>query len=275
MVNGSRSSRATPDDSEQQNYPHGGFMSLFGRVSVKSLFRRHFLCLGQAPARTAVRSLVRAVQKNRKVALSVIPDRDGALPRKCDRVMEPFRSDRSLMHRFRDGDQRAASALYARYVKRLRGLAQVHDVDVLAPRVDADDIVQSAFGSFFRGAREGLYHAPPSGELWQLLAAITRHKLNRARVHHTAEKRDARITSGGEVSAELAAHGGQPLAEVKLVIEEILETRVPVERTIVQLRIEGRAVAEIAGNVGRSKRTVERVLQEFRDDLCTCLEQDP
>lgn len=37
--------------------------------------------------------------------------------------------------------------------------------------------------------------------------------------------------------------------------------------TILSLRVEGYEVAEIASKVGRSKRTVERVLQEFRGRL--------
>jgi DNA-directed RNA polymerase specialized sigma24 family protein len=40
-----------------------------------------------------------------------------------------------------------------------------------------------------------------------------------------------------------------------------------VNRQIITQRIEGYEVSEIAANVNRSKRTVERVLQDFRTRL--------
>ena len=180
-------------------------------------------------------------------------------------------TDNSLLRQFQAGDDRAASALYARYVRRLRGLAQRHHADDLAPRVDSDDILQSAFRSFFRGAREGLYQAPPGGELWQLLATITRHKLRRARVHHRADKRDVRVTQSVEPPERLADDDLAAAQDLKLLFEELLSTRPAVERQIVLLRVEGHQVNEIAERTHRSRRTVERVLQEVRDELLSIL----
>jgi hypothetical protein len=54
---------------------------------------------------------------------------------------------------------------------------------------------------------------------------------------------------------------------LRLVVDEILMHHLPVNRDIVRLRIEGHQVAEIAARVNRSRRTVERVLQEFRQEL--------
>jgi RNA polymerase sigma-70 factor (ECF subfamily) len=143
----------------------------------------------------------------------------------------------------------------------------------LATRVDVDDVVQSAFGSFFRAAREGAYAAPDGGELWQLLAAITRHKLRRVRVYHQARKRDVRRTTGGESALGLS-DDAPPAAEWKWLVEDLFAALRPVERQIVELRMAGHLVAEIAARCGRSKRTIERVLQEVRDELCRRLE-DP
>ena len=52
-----------------------------------------------------------------------------------------------------------------------------------------------------------------------------------------------------------------------MVVEELLETIPDVYRRMIELRIEGHEVAEIATSVQRSKRSVERVLQEFREKL--------
>jgi RNA polymerase sigma-70 factor (ECF subfamily) len=53
-------------------------------------------------------------------------------------------------------------------------------------------------------------------------------------------------------------------AFLRLVLEEQLEALPESNRAIVQLRIEGHELAEIAEQTGRSLRTVERVLQDFR-----------
>ncbi|MEX0586168.1 MAG: ECF-type sigma factor [Pirellulales bacterium] len=171
------------------------------------------------------------------------------------------------MRRARCGDQGAATQIHARYEKRLRGLARRRLNDELAPRVDAEDVVQSAMRSFFRAAIDGAYAAPKSGELWQLLAAITRHKVRRARVYHLAGKRDARRTAGGDAVRQLVDSDPRPAAELRMLVEEILADYSAAERRIVELRMAGHLVAEIAARSARSKRTVERALQEFRDEL--------
>jgi DNA-directed RNA polymerase specialized sigma24 family protein len=57
------------------------------------------------------------------------------------------------------------------------------------------------------------------------------------------------------------------LATLRIVIDELLSDQLEVKQTIIRQRIEGYDILEIAQNVNRSKRTVERVLQEFRARL--------
>jgi RNA polymerase sigma-70 factor (ECF subfamily) len=177
-------------------------------------------------------------------------------------------SDRSLIRRLREGDNRAAAELHDRYSRRMRGLARRRLDPALSARVDVEDIVQSALASFFRAASKGLYQAPASGELWQLLSAITRHKLNHARSRHLAAKRDARRTVAATDAIRASTNLAEQLAsELKLSIDELVQEYSAVERQIVQLRIEGHEVEQIADRVARSRRTVERVLHGFRNDL--------
>jgi RNA polymerase sigma factor (sigma-70 family) len=181
--------------------------------------------------------------------------------------MESTSTDASLVRRARGGDQAAATRIHARYGRRLRGLARRRLNGELAPRVDPEDVVQSAMKSFFRAAVDGVYTVPQSGELWQLLAAITRNKVRRATVRHTAEKRDARRTSGGDAVRQLLDADPRPAAELRLLVEEMLAEHSDGECRMVRMRMEGYTVAQIAEACARSKRTVERVLQEFRDEL--------
>jgi DNA-directed RNA polymerase specialized sigma24 family protein len=56
-------------------------------------------------------------------------------------------------------------------------------------------------------------------------------------------------------------------AILHLCVEDALGQLPALHRSMAELRIEGHEVAEIARQVGRSKRTVERTLQDVRTRL--------
>jgi RNA polymerase sigma-70 factor (ECF subfamily) len=186
-------------------------------------------------------------------------------------------SDHSLLGRFRRGNQDAATAIYVRYANRLRALAKAQCSPDLARREEVDDLVQSVFGSFFRGVQHGHYDAPAGEDLWKLFLVIALHKIRDKGDFHRAAKRDVRRTAGGQ-SFDLALHT-QPHPDqadcvfLQMVVDEALERLPPLQREMVQLRIEGYEVAEIADKTGRSKRTVERLLQKSREKLGDLLQR--
>jgi RNA polymerase sigma-70 factor (ECF subfamily) len=185
-------------------------------------------------------------------------------------------SDHSLLGRLRRGSQDAAAALYRRYSHRLRALAKAQFSAELARRVEVDDIVQSVFGSFFRGASQGYYDVPAGEELWKLFLVIALNKIRAKGAYHRAAKRDAGRTVGGNALAPDAVSDDDTAAEsfLQLVIDEALERLPEPHRQMVRLRIEGYEVAEIARATARSKRSVERVLQDFRRHLAEVLYKD-
>jgi RNA polymerase sigma-70 factor (ECF subfamily) len=197
----------------------------------------------------------------------VIPD-GGAPP-------ETSPSDRSLLRRWRNHEQDAATQLYLRYAHRLRALVQTHRSADLARRVEVEDLVQSIFASFFRGVNQGYYDVPPGEELWKLILVIALNKLRAQGNFHRAAKRDIRLTAGGDALADAAERDSDAdagaLTVLRLVIDEVLEQLLPFQREMVVLRIEGHEVADIAAQTRRSKRTVERVLQDFRRRLADVL----
>jgi RNA polymerase sigma-70 factor (ECF subfamily) len=180
-------------------------------------------------------------------------------------------SDHSLLRRFRRGQDDGPTLLYLRYAERLRSLAAAQSAPDLAARVDPEDIVQSVFRTFFRRAAEGQYDVPEGEEIWKLLLVIALNKIRTVGAFHHAARRDVRQTAGGEAYDRVVdSKSGQDegaLAILRLVIDEVLDALPPSHRPIVERRIEGHDVAEIAQQVQRSKRTVERVLQEFRQRL--------
>lgn len=177
-------------------------------------------------------------------------------------------SDKSLLQLFRTGSEDAAAELYGRYAERLdflasRGLG--HDMRSL---VGSDDVVQSIFRTFFRRAAEGEYEVPDGSELWSLLVTITLNKIRALGVHYRRQKRSVSRTLHLEAEIGEVA-GGDDLAchVLQMVIDELVGTLPESHRRIIQLQIEGWDVGGIAAETQRSRRTVERVLQQFRIQL--------
>ncbi len=187
-------------------------------------------------------------------------------------------SDHSLLRRFRGGCQDAATQLYERYAHRLYALVKSKCPRELAACVEADDLLQSVFAIFFQKASKGCYDVPAGEDLWKLLLVITLNKIRGKAAFHAAAKRNAGLTSGGREFEWAVAHKEQDnLAEVflRLVIAETIEPLPPTYRSMVELRIEGHEVAEIAKRTGRSQRTIERFLQKFRTRLAGILNDAP
>ena len=209
---------------------------------------------------------------------------------KCDLVSPRTRSKRSLMSdpivpvptdhslwaRVRDGSQEAAGLLVHRYSQRLLALTRAKTGPELQARVDVEDIVQSVFGSFFRGAKRGIYTAPDGEELWGLFLVIALNKIRAKGTHHRAAKRDVRRTVNEGIAEPDEGSGFDPPSDdasayllLRLVVDEVLAAIPDTHRDVVRLRIDGYEIAEIAEKSGRSKRTVERILQEFRSKMAT------
>src|SRR4051794_12591827 len=98
-----------------------------------------------------------------------------------------------LLERFQVGDETAAEELFARYFERLSALARSRLSARLARRTDPEDIVLSVYRSFFVEAREGRYILSRGGDLWRLLASITRHKLLKKVRHESAARRSFQV----------------------------------------------------------------------------------
>ena len=183
------------------------------------------------------------------------------------------KSDHTLLQLIRAGRDDAATAFYLRYARRLRALARAKVSDDLSRRVESDDIVQSVFRTFFRKASRGLYDVPKNEEIWKLLLVLALNKIRAQANYHHAAKRDSRQTVDDQ-SLESSGADDDALAvsDLRMVMDEVLGALPAGHRPIVEARLMGNEVEEIAVAVGRSKRTVERALQEFREKLRQALE---
>jgi RNA polymerase sigma-70 factor (ECF subfamily) len=181
-------------------------------------------------------------------------------------AVAPPPTDASLLRRVGDGDEAAAETLYLRYAHRLRALAAPR-CSGFANRFDADDVVQSVFRAFFQGAKRRAYTVPPGGELWGLLMVLGLNKVRALVEHHRAEKRAVGRTTGDLDRHPVLARDEAAADFLRLVVDEQLTGLPAAHREMVRLRLLGCQVDEISLRTGRSRRTVERVLEEFRSQM--------
>ena len=81
---------------------------------------------------------------------------------------------------------------YQRYAQRLCHQVERRIGRHLSGRLEAVDVLQSAFRTFFRRAANGEFQIDHTGDLWNLLVTITLNKIRGQAEHHCALKRDPR-----------------------------------------------------------------------------------
>jgi RNA polymerase sigma-70 factor, ECF subfamily len=186
-----------------------------------------------------------------------------------------------LVARYKDGDQQAAGELFERYISRLIGLARSRLSPKLARRIDPEDVVQSAYRSFFSRAKDGHVELKESGDLWRLLAAITINKLRHQVDRHTAGKRAVEGEdsicvgqSGMRVAPESLAREPSPeeVASFSEELASLMSGLDEVQGQMLELRLEGHTFEEIAEQTKRSERTVRRLFDRLRTHLQARLE---
>ncbi len=176
---------------------------------------------------------------------------------------------RDLLDRSTSGDQEASRALVEHFAVRLTALAAAHLEGRLRGRLDAEDVVQSVFRTFFRRAAVGDFRIDGDAELWKLLARVTVMKARAHARHHTAQRRSVRAelpSSEEDWLHRSMAREPDPGDAAALVdqIDQALAGLPTVYAEILSLRLEGHAPTAIAARVGLSRATVYRALSVLR-----------
>jgi eukaryotic-like serine/threonine-protein kinase len=175
-----------------------------------------------------------------------------------------------LLNRLMRGDPDAAAAVFERYVERLTRLARSRLAAKLAARVDPEDIVLSAYRSFFVAAGQGRFEVHRGGDLWQLLVEVTLHKLYRSAEHHLAQRRsverERRVADSSHTSMPFTDKEPTPdeAAAAADELEAVLQRLTERGRQVLELRLQGYEHEEIAERLNCNERTVRRQLSEAR-----------
>ncbi len=174
----------------------------------------------------------------------------------------------------RQGDPQAAQAIWDRYFQRLTALARARLHSVHLRAADEEDVVLSAFDSFFRRARSGQFpRLEDRDDLWQLLFVLTvRKAINLAR----HERRGSRGSGQVGVLSDLkgldieAVIGDVPTPELAAQVADECRRLLgvlgdPTLRQVAVWKMEGYTNAEIAGRLGCVENTVGRKLRSIRE----------
>ena len=181
-----------------------------------------------------------------------------------------------LFRKLQSGDASAFTGLHDRFLPRLLGVARKALASQPQRVADAEDVVQSAFLSFFRGLEKGtLVGERDRTRLWNLLAAITKHKaLKQIRREGAGKRGGGNVVGESSLAALLGDDGnGRGLealfSEIQapdfdLICEEMLSALDDETRSIVVLKLLGHTNQDIASRFECTDRTVRRKLHLIR-----------
>lgn len=184
------------------------------------------------------------------------------------------RSNCELLADWQNGNDAAASLLVRRFMARLTALARARLAKKLARRIDPEDVVMSAWRSFFVAANRQQIHVPDDDNLWPLLVTVTLRKLARQSAHHSAAKRtvDSERQQLDEATwPEIASRDPTPAEAAQVVddLEQLMSQLPERDRVILESRLQGEDMASIAASTGCTERTVRRSLQRVRESYLT------
>ena len=185
-------------------------------------------------------------------------------------------SFRDIPERLAACDSLAEREVYARFAYRLIALARSRLDKKVHVRVDAEDIVQSVYRSFFGRQQLGQFQLENWDGLWSLLALITVRKCNKQAETHHAARRDvnrenppSQLTEDVEGCLDLQSQ--EPTPEHLVMLEETLvavyKNLKAGERELVQMRLQGYMVEELATHADCTERTIYRLLERVRKIL--------
>jgi RNA polymerase sigma-70 factor (ECF subfamily) len=177
--------------------------------------------------------------------------------------------------RLHDRDDAAAYELFRRFAHQLKAVALRHIDAGFRHKVDADDVVQSAYKSFFFRYRAGKLQVINWNSLWGLLSLITARKCAERAAYHRAECRDAAREVSAPARDESAPWfepaGREPSPVEAAVLDETIEQLLvgldDEDRQILEMSLQGYTTQEIADRLGRAERTVRRLREGIRHRL--------
>ena len=169
-----------------------------------------------------------------------------------------------------------ASEIFNRYSMRLLQLAKDRLGKDIRSKISPEDVVQSAFKSFFRGMKESPGTSGRADDLWGLLSIITIRKCKKWDAFYRCDKRAvSREIADDEVTNRSVTIKSEPSADPgpddAMVVTELMDWLFNQfdarQMEMLLYRIEGVSVVEIANLCQSSSRTVARTIATAKQML--------
>lgn len=177
--------------------------------------------------------------------------------------------EQSLRDFARGARNELAAALLSKYGASLIALATSRLSARLGRRIDAEDVTQSVYRTFFRRLSAGEFQLDEWHDLWRLLYVLTVRRICREAEQANTQKRNQARELDLEASAEVLSK--EPSPEHALLFEEVIDgllAALPEEdRSIVEARLAGLTHEEIKSEQGVSLATIGRKLRQVRARL--------
>jgi RNA polymerase sigma factor (sigma-70 family) len=178
--------------------------------------------------------------------------------------------DRELIAAFKAGSETAARDLFDRYCEKLMRLARRRIGQRMNTRVDPEDVIQSAFRTFFVHVKNDEFSFEGEDDLFKLLVRLTVNKALRQIAHHRAAKRDPgkevmQGSNDADVMNNLSAHDPSPEVEVAVLdeLERFLSQLPDFDRKVLEMKLQGHSSTDIAEALGSYDRKIRRVLERI------------
>jgi RNA polymerase sigma factor (sigma-70 family) len=187
---------------------------------------------------------------------------------------EEKRSVTMMLSKLKGGDDVAAQLIWDKFFARVRGLAKNKLGGVSKRAQDEEDVALSAINALYAGVKDGRFQKLENrDDLWQILCMITSRKAASAwRKQNSRKEVGESIVSGGGFGEN--ALGIEHIATcqpdnayldtLSATSQELLEGLDDRLRKVAILKLKGFKNQEIADQIGRSIKSVERYLQTIR-----------
>lgn len=159
-----------------------------------------------------------------------------------------------------------ASEVFRRYSIRLLHLANDRLGKDVRGKLSPEDVVQSAFKSFFRRLKDFRLERDGADAIWGLLSIITIRKCKKWDAFYRCDKRAVKRErpDDSRLAGQVRHTSTEPGPEDALIVEELLEKLFnefePRQQQMILLRIDGCSLDEIAVQCQSSCRTVARTI---------------
>ena len=176
--------------------------------------------------------------------------------------------------RLKKGDERAIGELWTIYACRLQRLARQHLASRFRRASDEDDVVTQVFWKLWKAVGKGRYSNVSTGkQIWSLFRQMTINQCQDQIRYETRQRRCASASSGADVSFDERAvpvNCGPTPGDVMVREELVNQFRRGLDPdldSLMQRRLTGHTIRDLARQEGCSARTVERRLKHLRNEI--------